>query len=510
MSRKPKINKTLSFLTSFVMTFTIFAYSPAETVKAYDYLSYGIDVSKYQGTIDWNAVAESNKVDFAIIRAGTTAINGENYSQDVYFESNYTNAKNAGIRLGAYYYCGAFSEDGFRQNAYDFLNSLEGKTFDFPVYIDIEQASKQQAVGKTTLTTYILSALDIIKEAGYTTGVYANKDWFTNYIDISRIRNEGYEIWWAQYPSGSHAVDPTGYDKSEDCGIWQYSSLGAVNGINGNVDVDVSYINYSDKNTTEPDPEPKPVETTYSVGNYVVNAQSGLRMRSEPNTNATILCGIPYGTQIYVEQVNGDWGYVRDVGGWNNNTWVVKSGWVSLKYCEYLDSSCETEITTTTSTATTTTTTSTTTTTTTTTTTGDNNKIPVVLPKELTINTGDTYDLVVLNCDNPENITWISSNRNVATVENGSVKAIGTGKTVIYAVINDVYCEVNVTVQDSGTSLSGDLNNDKSVTIADAVILNKYLMGSETFSQEMYYSADLNNDGFVDSFDMVLMKKMII
>ncbi|MDE6672830.1 MAG: SH3 domain-containing protein, partial [Ruminococcus sp.] len=61
----------------------------------------------------------------------------------------------------------------------------------------------------------------------------------------------------------------------------------------------------------------------YNTGNYKVNTTSGLRLRSEPNTSSTIFCGIPDGTQIYVEQINGDWGYVRDVGGWNHDTWVV-------------------------------------------------------------------------------------------------------------------------------------------------------------------------------------------
>ena len=205
-------------------------------------LRYGIDVSKYQGDINWNSVKASG-IDFAIIRAGTTTINGESYSQDSCFINNYNGAKSAGIKVGAYYYCGAYSKEGFEKTAHEFLNSLNGKSFEYPVFIDLEQASEQMALGKQELTSYVLSALDLIKNAGYTTGVYANKDWFTNYIDISSIRSAGYEIWLAQYPSGSYAVDPTQYDKSSECSIWQYSSLGSVNGINGYVDVDVYYAN---------------------------------------------------------------------------------------------------------------------------------------------------------------------------------------------------------------------------------------------------------------------------
>lgn len=422
MSKKRNILNLTAFITSMVIMMTSFNFFPAKKIVAYDYLSYGIDVSKFQGTIDWNEVATDN-VDFAIIRAGTTSINGETYSQDSYFEYNYTNAKDAGIKLGAYYYCGAFSEEGFKQNAYDFLNSLSGKTFDFPVYIDIEQASMQKELGKYVLTTYIMSALSIIDEAGYTAGVYANKDWFTNYVDISRIKDAGYEIWWAQYPSGSYAFDPTLYDKSDECGVWQYSSLGSIKGINGNVDLDVSYVNYANTESTppyNPDKDPDPDTSSYSTGTYMVNTTSGLNVRSAPNTSGSILCAAPNGTSFYVEKVSGEWGYTSSITGYSGNNLTTKSGWVSLKYCEYLG-----PIETTT--------------------------IP---PTESTTVTTDSSD-------------------------NDKIKV-------------------------------GDINNDNIISIADAVLLQKYLLGAEKFTKEMYESADLNFDGVVDVFDMVLMRKAVI
>lgn len=240
-----------AFTIIFVMIITLFVpnfSSLSYTVSAYGYVSRGIDVSHHNGKINWNAVANSN-VDFAIIRAGSTDVDGEILYKDSKFEINYSGATNAGIKVGAYYYCGAYTKDGFEKNAYDFLNLLNGKSFDLPVYIDIERASKQKALGKSTLTTYVLSALDIINEAGYHAGIYANRDWFKNYLDEVRIRDSGYEIWWAQYPSGTYAVDPSKYDKSSVCSIWQYSSLGSINGINANVDVNVAYKEY-DYNTT--------------------------------------------------------------------------------------------------------------------------------------------------------------------------------------------------------------------------------------------------------------------
>lgn len=245
---KKTIKKSLSaFSIIFVMTLSIFVPNFnlfACSVSAYEYASHGIDVSHHNGIINWYSVANSD-IDFAIIRAGSTAVNGEVLYTDTKFETNYSGATSAGIKVGAYYYCGAYTQAGFERNAYDFLNLLDGKSFDLPVYIDIERASKQRSLGKDTLTTYVLSALDIINDAGYTAGIYANRDWFKNYLDESRIRDSGYAIWWAQYPSGSYAVNPDKYDKSSVCGIWQYSSLGKINGIGGNVDVDVAYIDYN-------------------------------------------------------------------------------------------------------------------------------------------------------------------------------------------------------------------------------------------------------------------------
>lgn len=244
MTRTSK--KTISIVSIiFAMIIIMFISPLTYNASAYEYLSRGIDVSQHNGEIDWNAVSNSG-IDFAIIRAGTTAVNGQKYYNDSSFYTNYSGATDAGIKVGAYYYCGSYTKKGFENNAYSFLKTIDGKSFDLPVYIDLEQASKQTTLGKNELTTYVLSALDIIRDAGYEAGVYANRDWFKNYLDESRIKESGYHIWLAQYPSGSYAVDPTKYDKSSLCGIWQYSSLGKVNGINSKgLDVDVAYIDYN-------------------------------------------------------------------------------------------------------------------------------------------------------------------------------------------------------------------------------------------------------------------------
>lgn len=105
----------------FVPNFSSLTY----TVSAYKYVSRGIDVSHHNEKINWNTVANSN-FDFAIIRFGSTDVVGEVLYKDSEFETNYSVAKNAGIKIVAYYYCGAYTKDGFERNAYDFdfLNLL--------------------------------------------------------------------------------------------------------------------------------------------------------------------------------------------------------------------------------------------------------------------------------------------------------------------------------------------------------------------------------------------------
>ena len=580
--------KTISIATA--LTMVLISIKPLSNTYAYDYLIYGIDVSKYQGLIDWKAVKESG-VDFAIIRAGTTAINGEVYSQDTYFSDNYTNAKNAGINVGAYYYCGAYTEEGFNQCTYDFLNSISGKEFDYPVYIDIEQASNQQELGKDVLTSYILSALDIIKDSGYTAGIYANKNWFANYINIEEIKENGYEIWLAQYPSGSYAVDPLNYDKSSECGIWQYSSLGSVSGISGYADLDVSYIKYAE---TKPAPE-KTTEDTV-IAEAVINTSSGVKVWSETGGTGKYICAAPNGTACKIEKIEGDWGYTGNIQGWQGDNLITTAGWIPLKYCtvEYKESIVTTSTSATTSAVTTITTTavaeeilaeavintpsgvkvwseaggtgkyicaapngtackiekieddwgytgniqgwqgddlittagwiplkycvvkykestvmtntSSATSAVTTTTSSENTPL-VVLPKELTIKIGEDYKLYVLNAEDKAEIEWFSSNNSIAKVKNGTVSGISGGKAVIYATFAGSYCEINVTVEEA---VAGDLNSNNKFDIADAVMLQKYLLGAEKITESVFYVADLNNDNSVDVFDMILFRIKLI
>lgn len=189
----------------------------------------GIDVSKYQGNIDWNKV-KSDGVEFVVIRAGY----GREISQkDPYFEQNYEGAKAAGLRVGTYWYSYAESAEDAKTEAKAFLEAVKEKTFDLPVYYDVEENDQAQK-GKEFVTGVILAFAEEVEKAGYKVGVYANTNWLTNYIALDKLG--GRSIWKADYREN--------YDKEIECDIHQYSSNGSVSGISGRCDMNTGYAEF--------------------------------------------------------------------------------------------------------------------------------------------------------------------------------------------------------------------------------------------------------------------------
>ncbi len=190
---------------------------------------FGIDVSQHQGTIDWSKV--KSKVDFAILRLGWIG-NKENHTLDTKFEENYKNAKANGVKVGVYVYNYCNSEDTAKSGANWATEKLKGKILDLPVYIDMEDSSIK-SLGKEKLTNIAIAFNTIIENAGYWAGVYANKDWFTNYLNKDTLSAK-YTCWVAQYASKCTLT-------MDNIDIWQNSSAGSINGINGNVDTNYMY-----------------------------------------------------------------------------------------------------------------------------------------------------------------------------------------------------------------------------------------------------------------------------
>lgn len=193
-------------------------------------MSKGIDVSKHQGTIEWQKVKASG-IDFAILRAGYGKYDNQ---KDERFEENYSNAKNAGIKLGAYHYSYAKSVDDAKKEAEIFLKWISGKQFEYPVAFDVEEKS-QSDKGKQFVSDVIRAFCETVEKAGYYVCVYSNKYWLDNYVDDDCKRK--YDTWLAQWS------DKATY--GGNYGIWQYSSQGEIDGISGRVDLDESYKDYS-------------------------------------------------------------------------------------------------------------------------------------------------------------------------------------------------------------------------------------------------------------------------
>lgn len=187
----------------------------------------GIDVSEHQGIIDWPNL----NTDFVILRAGYGKIESQ---KDKMFETNYNGAKAKGIPVGAYWYSYATNPEEARREADVFLSVIRGKTFEYPVFYDVEE-QRQFALGKEAVSSIIKAFLEKVEAADYWVGLYMSASPLSSYVtdDIKKR----YAIWVANY-----GVSRPCYAGSY--GIWQYSSNGSIGGITGNVDLDYGYVDY--------------------------------------------------------------------------------------------------------------------------------------------------------------------------------------------------------------------------------------------------------------------------
>lgn len=189
----------------------------------------GIDVSVHNGKIDWQKV-RADGIGFVIIRAGYGRLASQ---KDDRFEENYAGAKAAGIPIGAYWYSYAMTPEEAELEAEVFLSVIKGKQFEFPVYFDLEE-KKQFDLGKDKVSAIIRAFLERVEAAGYFVGLYGSASSLTTHTSDD-IKSR-YTIWLA------HWVDETNY--SGAYGVWQHSEKGSVDGISGNVDLDIGYKDF--------------------------------------------------------------------------------------------------------------------------------------------------------------------------------------------------------------------------------------------------------------------------
>ncbi len=200
----------------------LLAVTPAGAVKAEAAAVSGIDVSSYQGDIDWNAVAASG-VKFAMIRIGNTK-----YGLDSKFTQNVVAANAAGIRVGAYVYSYALNETEAAADAQLAVSAMASVPISFPVAIDLEDSS-QKSLTPAQLQSIANTFCSVVYAAGYHPMVYSYKNWFSE-----RMGATAWDHWVANYSSAM------GFPGT----MWQYSSSGSVAGIAGNCDMDYVLKDY--------------------------------------------------------------------------------------------------------------------------------------------------------------------------------------------------------------------------------------------------------------------------
>ncbi len=192
----------------------------------------GIDVSKWNGNIDWNAVRNSG-VSYVIIRCGYRGSTTGALIEDPKFRANIKGAKAAGIAVGAYFFTQAVNEVEAVEEASMAIGLCSGYGLSLPIFLDVEHSGgRGDSIDAGTRTAVCKAFCNTVRNSGYGAGIYANKTWFTSYMNASQLT--GYKIWLAQY-AATPTYTATRYD------YWQYTSKGSVAGISGNVDMNIRY-----------------------------------------------------------------------------------------------------------------------------------------------------------------------------------------------------------------------------------------------------------------------------
>lgn len=217
----------------------------------------GLDVSEWQGDIDWAKVKAAGYT-FVILRAGY----GKYITQkDKKFEQNYAGAKKVGLNVGAYWYSYAVNANDAAIEAKVCIEAIRGKTFEYPVFLDIEE---QRQMSKSIVSAVIPAFLEPLKSAGYYVGLYSFRNFQKAYIDDKFVKN--YDFWLA------HVTSKTDYVGHK---IWQYTFTAKTPGIAGTIDEDICYVDY-----------PSIIKKKGKNG-FVVNESTQTTTTTKPATSTT-------------------------------------------------------------------------------------------------------------------------------------------------------------------------------------------------------------------------------
>ena len=232
------------------------------TLYEFNGMRKGIDVSAHQQVINWDLVKTSG-VEFALIRVGYRGWGSGSIIEDKYFERNIGEAKRVGLKVGVYFYSGAINTSEAIEEAQFVLNKIRNYSLDYPIAFDFEDfentESRYYKLDKNQRTDISIAFLEMVKRHGYTPMMYGNPNYFNNerYFDTSRLVTQ-YKVWLAHYYWADSARNQysdfvnflasgkkTGYSyegKQGTIDMWQFSSEGIISGINGRVDLNLSYF----------------------------------------------------------------------------------------------------------------------------------------------------------------------------------------------------------------------------------------------------------------------------
>ena len=265
-----------------------------------DAVSLGIDVARYQGTIDWELVAQEN-IGFAIVRVGYRTMADGIITEDSNGRYNLQEARNAGIPLGVYFFSTAITEEEAREEAGWVANLIRGYPITYPVVYDCENfndpGSRQYGLSVKERTDIALAFLDEIEKLGYEGMFYASK------VDMEHDKNwqmsrieERYKVWVAQYPAVPYPETPeSSYDGIHH--MWQYAMDGDVAGISQPVDLNIAYFSYDGIEPAKSDEIPAEVKADpealmdFREVNELVTAKEETNLRSIPSqdTDSVVL-----------------------------------------------------------------------------------------------------------------------------------------------------------------------------------------------------------------------------
>lgn len=264
-------------------------------------LKQGIDISAWQGNIDWDQV--KNCIEAIIIRAGY----GKN-NIDQKWVPNAEAVRDSSLDVGAYWFSYAYTADmAYMEGCYA-ANAVKNKFGDrqIPIAFDLEYdsvayaAKKGVKIGRAEATLFAIRFLTAVKEFGYRPMLYTNIDYIRNYFDLGVIRAAIPDLllWVACWGS-----EPKDYNMA----VWQYSSKGSVAGIIGNADMDEVYVDMEIRDGVAV-PAPAPVQEN-GRKQMRVTAKTWLNIREKPDVNSEDLGDLPAGTVITVDKIENGWAH---------------------------------------------------------------------------------------------------------------------------------------------------------------------------------------------------------